>query len=77
MLVVETEWLGFKLNREGVKPVRSKVEDIFNLKPPKTLEKIRSFVGSINHLQHFLPGCQAHVAEFKYSMSKGNKLKFT
>ena len=75
--VVETEWLGFKLNREGVTPVRSKVEDILNLKPPKTLGKLRSFVGSINHLQRFLPGCQTQVAEFKESMSKGNKLKFT
>ena len=47
-----------------------------NLKPPKTLRKLRSFIGSINHLGNFIGGAQKLVAEFKDSLSKGNKLKF-
>ena len=32
--VKEIEWLGYEINAIGVKPKRSKVEDIMNLKPP-------------------------------------------
>ena len=34
--VHEIEWLGFILDSEGVRPKHSKVEDILNIKPPKT-----------------------------------------
>ena len=74
--VKEIEWLGYEINATGVKPKRSKVEDIMNLKPPKTLSQLRSFVGSINHLGSFLEGAEKLTAKFKDSLSKGNKLKF-
>ena len=74
--VKEIEWLGFDIDREGVRPKRSKIQDIMNLKPPKTLRKLRSFIGSVNHLGNFIGGAQKLVAEFKESLSKGNKLKF-
>ena len=32
--VHEIEWLGFTIDREGARPVRSKIEDVLNIKPP-------------------------------------------
>ena len=47
-------WLGYELSKTGVKPTHSKIEDILQPKPPKSLTKLRSFIGSINHLGRFI-----------------------
>ena len=33
-------------------------------------------MGSVNHLNSFIPNVQMHTAKFKGSLSKGNKKKF-
>ena len=63
--VHEIDWLGYTISKSGVKPMHSKTEDILNLKPPNTLKKLRSFIGSINSVSKFLPKSQELVAVFK------------
>merc|ERR1711894_523373 len=70
------EWLGYFIDRNGYKPLHSKVQDILALTTPKSLTKLISFIGSINHLQKFIKGANDLVADFKDSLSHSNKLKF-
>ena len=63
------EWLGYFIDRNGYKPLHSKVQDILALTLPKSLTKLRSFIGSINHLQKFIKGANDLVADFKDSLS--------
>ena len=52
------------------------MQDIIALKVPKTLSKLRSFIGSINQLAKFMKGTQELVAAFRDSHTASNKLKF-
>ena len=74
--VHEIKWLGYELSKTGVKPTHSKIEDILQLKPPKSLTKLRSFIGSINHLGRFIKDAQVYIAAFHDSLKKENKQKF-
>ena len=45
----EVEYLGFQVNREGIKPMAKKVEAIQAIKTPKTKKELRKFIGMINY----------------------------
>ena len=45
----ELEYLGFKITREGIMPLPSKVEAIKNIAAPTTKKQLRSFIGLINY----------------------------
>ena len=51
----ETEWLGFKISKSGVKPLEGKSDSIKNLPNPKNISELRSFFGSINQYMKFVP----------------------
>ena len=48
-------WLGFTFSQSGVKPIESKTAAIAEIKAPKTLEQLRSFLVSVHHLSKFIP----------------------
>ena len=48
-------WLGYKITQSGISPTVKKTDSILNLKPPKTLEQLRSLMGSIHQLIKFIP----------------------
>ena len=72
-LVHEIGKIGFYINKVGMTPLSLKVKDVLNLKPPKTLGKSRSFVGSINHLHRFLPSAQIFVSSSRKAWLKVTK----
>ena len=51
----ETEYLGFIINQNGVKPNPEKVKAIRNLPSPKTVRQIRGFMGMIGFYRRFIP----------------------
>ena len=53
--VNQLTWLGYDINEDGYSPKFSKIEAIQALKPPRTLKHLRSFMGTLNHLQRFIP----------------------
>ena len=51
----QINWRGLTFSQNGVKPIESKTAAIAEIKAPKTLKQLRSFLGSVHHLSKFIP----------------------
>ena len=51
----QVDWCGFTISKDGIMPRNSRVEAIQNIKPPKTLTEVRSFLGSVQYLMRYIP----------------------
>jgi hypothetical protein len=49
-------YLGFTLSRDGIEPVKQKVQAINDIAAPKTLTQLRSFIQMVNFYRRFIPG---------------------
>eukprot|EP00804_Cyclotella_cryptica_P013932 CCRYP_002440-RA/>CCRYP_002440-RA protein AED:0.42 eAED:0.42 QI:61/-1/1/1/-1/0/1/0/106 len=46
---VETEYLGYVLSRDGIKPQTKKVQAILALAPPQNVKQLRRFLGMVHY----------------------------
>jgi hypothetical protein len=51
----ELEYVGYLINRKGVRPTLKKVEAIRTLSVPKTKKQVRSFIGMVNYYHNMWP----------------------
>jgi len=56
------EYLGFKLNRTGYKPLPSRVDAILRIQSPKNVQQVRGFLGTINFIKNHIVG-RAEICE--------------
>ena len=52
---LEIDWLGYHFSQSGISPLESKTAAILALEAPKTLKKLRSFLGSVHYIGKFIP----------------------
>ena len=52
---LEIDCLGYHISQSGILPLESKTAAILSLQPPKTLRKLRSFLGSVHYIGKFIP----------------------
>lgn len=70
----EIEFMGYQINKDGTKPVQSKVTAIKDFKRPETVEQLKRFLGMLNYYRRFIP----HAAETQIPLlecTRGNKKK--
>ncbi|GBN35397.1 Transposon Ty3-G Gag-Pol polyprotein [Araneus ventricosus] len=53
--VENLSFLGHKIDKYGITPLREKVEAISNFPRPKTIQDLRRFLGMLNFFRRFLP----------------------
>jgi transposase InsO family protein len=51
----ETEYLGFKVGKDGVRANPEKVKAIKNMPAPKSVRQVRGFIGTISYYRRFVP----------------------
>ena len=54
-LIKETDYLGFVISKDGIKPDPKKVEAIRDLPEPKSVREIRGFIGMCSYYRRFVP----------------------
>ena len=51
----ETNYLGFVISEEGIKPDQKKIEAIRSLPVPACVKEVRSFIGMCSYYKRFIP----------------------
>ena len=69
--------LGFTLLQNGVKPIESKTAAISEIKVPKTLKQLRSFLGSVHYLGKFIPNLAKICHPLRPLLKKSEKFIWT
>ncbi|XP_058458875.1 uncharacterized protein K02A2.6-like [Malaya genurostris] len=59
--VHELEILGFKISGKGISPTDDKISAIQNFRIPETKEEVRSFLGLVNFVGHFIPHLSTRI----------------
>ena len=52
---LEIDWLGYYVSQSGTSPIECKTSAVLALEAPKTLKKLRSFLGSVHYIGKFIP----------------------
>jgi len=68
----EVQFLGHLISKKGIRPVPSKLEIISNITLPKTVTKLRSFLGAVNFYHKFIPGASSLLSPLS-SLATGPK----
>ena len=67
----ELEYLGYVINRQGIRPKVKKVEAILQIEPPKNRKTLRSFIGMVNFYRDVWPQ-RAHILAPLSKMTSAN-----
>ena len=55
-LLPEVTYLGFRINKHGVHPVKEKIVPLLNAPAPANETQLKSFLGMLNYYHRYLPG---------------------
>ena len=69
--------LGFTFSQNVVKPIESKIAAAAEVKAPKTLKQLRSFLGSVHHLSKFIPNLAKICHPLRPLLKKSEKFIWT
>ena len=73
--LTEVNWLGHKLTPSGITPEITKTKAILNVQHPKSLKKLRSIMGSINHLFKFISNAASLTDQLRPLLREENEKK--
>ena len=73
----QVKWLGYVINEYGTIPMQNKTEAIVQLCHPKTFKQLKSFMGSIHHLNNFILNLAQLCTPLRLLLLVENKFHFT
>ena len=61
----EIEWIGHKIDQNGIRPLQGKLMAIKKLKQPKNEKEMKSFLGAIQYLSKYVENSSAQTDELR------------
>jgi hypothetical protein len=73
----EISYLGYVINREGLKKSPDKIKAIVQAPVPKTVNQLQSFLGLVNYYRCFVPGASSILTPLYDLLKKGAKWRWS
>lgn len=73
----ELKYLGYVVDRQGLRPDPSKVEAIVGIPPPKNVTEIRRFIGTASWYRRFVPSFSSTISPLTNLTKKNVKWSWT
>ena len=73
----EIEWIGHKIDQNGIRPLQDKLMAIKELKPPENEKELKSFLGAIQYLFKYIDNISAQTDELRQLLKKDNEWIWT
>ena len=74
---LEIDWLGYHFSQLDISPLENKTAAILALETPKTLKKLRAFLGSIHYIGKFIPNLAQIIHPLRPLLKKTSKFIWT
>ena len=74
---LEIDWFGYHISQSGISPLESKTAAILLFEAPKTLKKLRSFLGSDHYIGKFIPNFAQISHPLRPLLKKSSKFLWT
>ena len=68
----EIEWIGHKIDQNGIRPLQDKLMAIKNLKQPNNEKELKSFLGAIQYLSKYIDNLSAQTDSLRQLLKKDN-----
>jgi hypothetical protein len=72
----EISFVGFIINREGIRPIPVKINAIHQFPKPNSKRQLRGFMGLINYYQRFAKRHAHKLANLTYLLKSASKWKW-
>ena len=73
----EIEWVGHKIDQNGIRPLQDKLKAIQELKEPKNEKELKSFLGAIQSLSKYIENLSAQTDSLRQLLKKKNNWNWT
>ena len=73
----EIEWIGHKIDQNGIRPLQDKLLAIKELKEPKNEKELKSFSGAIQYLSKYIENISAQTDILRQLLKKDNNWNWT
>ena len=70
-------YLGHRVSKEGISPVRSKIDDLKNANPPRNVKGLVSFLGAVGYYRKYLPDLDTIIAPLEALRKKDVEWRWT
>ena len=74
---LEIDWLGYHISQSGISPLETKTAAILALEAPKTIKKLRSFLGSVHYIIKLIPNVAQISHPLRPLLNKSSKFLWT
>ena len=66
----EIEWIGYKIDQNGIRPLQDKLMAIKDLKQPNNEKELKSFLGAIQYLSKYINNLSAQTDSLRQLLKK-------
>ena len=73
----EIQFLGHIINREGIRTIPEKAEEISKIKTPRNTNKVHAFLGVLNYYHRFIPAFTDLMHPIQKLLKKNVKFVWT